>query len=197
MAGGLTAWALKPGELKRLDRPHLLLFAARVAMRVERWRPKGIHKLWDKGLRFVVDAANGAVVPDAERKKLSRAISDAGAEASYDFTGADEPIGNCMNYATQTLSAAIDATAVPDGAALKKEIILVAKPAGSIPAVLAHGGLIKGKNPVDEAATKIWSVMRDDIATIADAQVYDVGGLRNLGPLWPSPAPKWPDARRR
>ncbi len=133
----LKAWAVKPGELRRLTRGPRLVWAARCAMRVEAWRPPGVEADWDAGLARVV-AAVAAAPGNVEVAALARALNDRGARASNQRDGtADEAVGRCMNYATQALAGALAATAVADGPALAKAVIDVAKLAGSIPAVLA------------------------------------------------------------
>jgi len=51
----LKVWALKPAEVKTLDREGLLLLAARCALRVEPWTPREAARYWSRGLELLVD----------------------------------------------------------------------------------------------------------------------------------------------
>jgi hypothetical protein len=188
-------WAIKPGELKPLSRSSLLIWAARNAMRTEAWRPPGVKSSWDAALRLLVARA----FDDADRAKvkpLARDLGDRGADACNRRDGKPtEALGQCMNYATQTLGCALAATLLPDGPALAKALIDVAKYAGSIPAVLAHAGLVrapKGNDPVDVAALAMWSAMRTDLAACAAITApLSASRARTLAPLWPPGALAW------
>lgn len=191
----LKLWAVRPGELRRLERGPRLIWAARCALRVEAWRPPGLDATWEAGLRTLVAAAfaePGAVAVAA----LARALGDQGAVACNRRDGTpEEARGRCMNYAASTLRGALEATALADGPALAKAVIDVAKAAGSIPAVLAHAGEThapKGADAVEFAARALWDCMRTDLAAcrsiVAPTTVADV---RALAPLWPSGARAW------
>lgn len=197
-AGGamtIKAWAVKPGELRRLTRGPRLVWAARCAMRVEAWRPPGVEADWDAGLARLVSAV-AAAPGTVEVAALARALSDRGARASNQRDGtAAEALGRCMNYATQALAGALAATAVADGPALAKAVIDVAKLAGSIPAVLAHAGQTEappGHDQVEFAALAVWGAMRADLAACATlAAPATVAAVRALAPLWPSESQAW------
>lgn len=191
----MKAWAVKPGELRRLARGPRLVWAARCAIRVDAWRPPGVEAEWAEGLRRLVaaaDAAPGAIDVAA----LARALGDRGAIACNQRDGtADEALGRCMNHATQTLAGALAATALADAPALGKAVIGVAKLAGSIPAVLAHAGATvapAGRDAVEVAAPAIWGAMRGDLEACATARAgATVDEVRALAPLWPPGTRAW------
>ncbi|MBK9030579.1 MAG: hypothetical protein IPL61_04435 [Myxococcales bacterium] len=191
----MKRWAVKPGELRALARTSRLVWAARCAMRTEEWRPPGVDALWDDGLRLLVEAA--AAAPGAiEVATVARALGDRGALASNRRDGTDaEALGRCMNYATLTVRCALEATALPDGPALAKAVIDVAKYAASIPALLAHAGLTRappGAAAVDVAAVAVWGAIRADLAPCAaTAPGVSLADVRALAPLWPPGARAW------
>jgi hypothetical protein len=194
--------ALRVGELKPLSRGGLLLLAARCAMRVEPWMPPGTTTLWRKGLTFVAAAAFSAPTHSRDAAKLERELSDRGADACNRLDATDEPLGQCMNYATSTLGAAVEATALDMGAPLKKAVLDAAMLSKSIGAVLAHAGRVRGRLPrgldaVDVAVLAFWDAIRTDIPVIAartgelETAKDRVEALRKLAPLWTGRPPGW------
>jgi hypothetical protein len=198
---GLSAWAIKPSELRRLSDAGLLFFAGRCAMRIEPWRPAGMARLWSGGLSVLMSAARGEPMSGKKTTSLRRAISDRGAKACNDLeSSSEEPLGRCMSYATGTLALAIDAALTPHRAPRVELVQQAAKHAGSIPAVLAHAGRVrarKGEDPVDSACLLLWNSMRSDISLVAESErsvLVSRSPLRALvevGPLWPSRPPAW------
>jgi hypothetical protein len=195
----LRIWAIKLGELKPLSRAGLLLLGARCAMRVEPWLPPDAGPLWSRGLEHVVGAAFSAADADAAAK-LRRALSDRGAIASNALAATDVPLGRCMNYATQTLARAIDATCLDDGAPIKKAIIETAKYSASIAGVLAHAGRVvvpSGVSAVDAACVAMWDAIRADISVLAGASSAlenaddRVRALRECAAQWAGGVPVW------
>jgi hypothetical protein len=166
----LKIWALKSSELKGMTRTGLLLFGCRCAMRVESWIPPKSNKLWMRGLAHVTSSIDSPIdVRDTEQ--LERDLSNCGAMALNQFSDTDEPRGQCMNYATQTLAMVVYATTIKDEKKLKKAIIDTAKFSASIPAILAHANRITapdGENPVDFACVTMWDAIRSDIQMIND-----------------------------
>lgn len=164
-------WAIKPGELKALDRRGRLIFAARCAMRVERWLPPKTSKAWNGALQLLAASAFGQ--PHAsELKVFVRTLNDSGAIACNRLAQTDEPLGRCMNYATTTLALGLEATLLPDGPRFAKAIVDVAKNSASIAAVLAHAGRVrapKGADAVEFACTRMWNEIRADVPLIAAA----------------------------
>jgi hypothetical protein len=199
---GLAAWAIKSSELRPLSDAGLLLFAARCAMRIEPWRPAGMKRLWSDGLSVLTSAARGEPVAPEQATSLRRAISNRGAIACTDIQSSDEPLGRCMNYATGALALGIDATRTPNRAKRVAIVGMAAKHAGSIPAVLAHAGRVRGKSgedPVESACLFLWRAMRGDIPLLARTEPHllalgsksAVRALAAVGPLWPSRPPAW------
>jgi len=132
--------------------------------------------------------------------KLRRDLSDRGAMACNELATTNEPLGRCMNYTTQILASALDAIALDDASALKKEVIQAAKLSASIPAILAHAGRIEvpsGSSAVDVACVTVWDAIRADIAAVANAvpaieRAEDrVLALTKCAPLWPGEVPAW------
>lgn len=200
----LRALALRVGELKPLQRSGLLLFGARCAMRVEPWLPTRAEPLWSRGLEQVMAAAFSEV-DDAAVATLRRQVSDCGAVACNRLAPTDEPLGRCMNYATQTLARVLEATVLEAATPLKKAIMDAAKLSASIAAVLAHAGRVvapAGADPVDAACTAMWETIRTDIPLVAGAlseveHAQDrIGALRNRGPLWVGEVPDWVATQR-
>lgn len=195
----LRIWALKPAELKPLSREGLLLLAARCAMRVEPWLPPHIGPLWSRGLEHVVGSAFYEADSGAGAS-LRRQLSDEGASACNTMSSVDEALGRCMNYATQTLARAIDATDLDFGPPMKKVIIETAKLSASVAGVLAHAGRVDvpaGADAVDVACVAMWNATRADIPVLADG-AFDfknakdrVRVLRDRAPLWVGGAPDW------
>jgi hypothetical protein len=194
--------ALKVGELKPLSRPGLLLLAARCAVRVEPWMPPGSATLWREGLAYVTTAAFSAPPRSKEASKLERKLSDRGADACNRLDAPDEPLGQCMNYATSTLGAAALATSLDMGAPLKKAVLDAAMLSKSIGAVLAHAGRVRGRRPpgldaVDVAVLAFWDAIRRDIPGLAartselETAKDRVEVLRKLAPLWVGRPPSW------
>jgi len=199
----LRVWALKVGELRPLSRAGLLLLSARCAMRVEPWLPPGMGALWQDGLEQVASAAFEMPARSNPATTLARALSNRGAQACHRLAPTDEPLGRCMNYATQTFAAAVEASALEAGPALKKAVIDSAKLSASVAGVLAHAGRIRvptGQDPVDVACVAMWDAIRADIPMLAavtselETATSRVQALRELAPLWPGRAPAW--ARR-
>jgi hypothetical protein len=200
----LRTIALKPGELRPLDRGGLLLLGLRCAARVAPWRPPSAEAPWAAGWALAMAAAVGPPADPAAARALARALADAGARACNALTGADEPLGRAHNYACSTLSTVVEAAAVADRPPLLKEVILAAKLSASIPALLAHAGrapLPAGADPsgdpVAAAMERVWSAIRADVGALAaGAQgvraAADPGAaLAALGPTWPGGAPAW------
>ncbi len=97
--------------------------------------------MWDQALEHVVSAA---FAPGRPQPRLARALADRGADACNRAT--DEPLGRCMNYATETLSLAVAAADLQELAPLKKQI----KMAAAIPPVVAAAlpSVEKARDPV-------------------------------------------------
>jgi hypothetical protein len=109
-----------------------------------------------------------------------------------------------MSYATQTLASAIDATALAEATPLRKVVIVTAKLAASIPAVLAHAGRIVvpiGEDAVDVACVAMWDAIRADLPAVAVslgtiAEASDrVRALRDCASFWADGAPDWASPR--
>jgi hypothetical protein len=181
---------LKVGELRDLDDHALLLLAARCAMRVEPWLPPGAKADWKRGLDAVCRAGVGA-----KPRALARALSDRGAMACNRLARTDEPLGECMNYATETLCSALEATLLAERKPRRKAVIDATMYAKSIGAVLAHAGRVtapRGADAVDFACDAMWDAIRADVAALAGA-AHDTTpvALRALAPLWPRGKPRW------
>jgi hypothetical protein len=196
----LRIWALKPAELKPLTRAGRLVFSARLAMRVEPWRPEGASDRWIEALELVVRSAHRSPPPSQTLKALARSVSDAGAAACNRHQAIDEPVARCLNYSTQTLATAVELVGEEEPRAATKLLIACAKLSASIPAVLAHAGRVpvpEGGNPVDVACTTIWSVIRADIPLVAavldtlEASRDPVSTVREIAPLPPPGPPSW------
>jgi hypothetical protein len=195
----LRIWAIKLGELKPLPRAGLILLGARCAMRVEPWLPPDTRALWSRGLEHVVGSAFSEADTGAAAT-LRRDLSDRGALASNALATTDEPLGRCMNYATQTLARAIDATRLDGGVLMKKAIIEAAKLSASIAGVLAHAGRVdvpSGAAAVDVACVAMWDAIRADIPVLAGTSSTLKGAddrvlaLRDCSPLWVGDVPRW------
>ncbi|MFO0000434.1 MAG: hypothetical protein ACK559_04840, partial [bacterium] len=119
-AVNLRTIALKPGELRPLDRGGLLLLGLRCAARVAPWRPPSAEAPWAAGWALAMAAAVGPPADPAAARALARALADAGARACNALTGADEPLGRAHNYACSTLSTVVEAAAVADRPPLLK-----------------------------------------------------------------------------
>lgn len=196
----LRLWAIKVGELRPLDAGGLLLFGARCALRVSPWVPKDARRAWQAGLDIVLRAVGGEQFTPERIREVSRLVGDAGAIACNRLDGTkDEARGRCMNYATQTLVAVLDASQAADLKAQKKWIIDAAKLSASIPALLAHAGQIQARagDAVSEAAGTIWDAIRADIPVVTAARAANPSAplseakLKALGPLWPGGKPEW------
>ena len=105
-----------------------------------------------------------------------------------------------MNYATQTLARAIDATSLDVGLPMKKMIIETAKLSASIAGVLAHAGRIDvppGADAVDVACVAMWDAIRADIPVLAGGTSdfknakERVQALRACAALWVGSASGW------
>jgi len=72
-------WSIKISELKLLDRRGVLLFAARAAMRVEPWVPRGAGRTWKENLALVVDSAFEKAIRSTDMRRREVALSDIGA----------------------------------------------------------------------------------------------------------------------
>jgi hypothetical protein len=196
----LRVWALKIGELRPLSRGGLLLLTVRCAMRVEPWLPPGLDALWLDGFEHVASTAFEMPARSNPATTLARALSNRGAEACNRLAPTDEPLGRCMNYATQTLAAAVRAAGLEAGPVLKKAVIDSAKLSASVAGVLAHAGRVRvatGNDPVAVACVAMWDAIRADIPVLA-AVTSELGtaanrvqALRELAPLWPGRAPAW------
>lgn len=200
----VRGWAIKPGELKPLDRRGRLLFAARCAVRVEPWVPESALRSWQAGLASLVNHASSEPRAAADVKREARALGDQGARAQNAHEAIDGPSASAFGYAVATLTEAIAATALPAGTELTKQVILSAKMAASIAALMAHAGRAgapvgsAGADIVEAAAVTTWGAMRADIPLLAALvqaapEALDVATLRELGPLWPGlrEAPPW------
>lgn len=148
----LKTWAIKPGELRGLERDALLRLMTRFCERVAPWAPPG--PLFQKELKRL-QRGDGT-----DLRARVRALADAGAMACNRLEATDEPKGRCLNYAASTLSTALECLALPMGAPLKKQVILCAKLAASIPAVLAHA---HEPSRVDERCVEFWELLRSDV----------------------------------
>ena len=201
-AGGvsLRLWAVKPGELRALDRVGLTLFAARCALRVEGWLPDGAAKAWKSGLELVVRAAFTAPRDPSELRARAGEISNLGAVACNRLQKTDGPRGRCHNYATSALAAALEVACEAERPKMLRWTIDAAKLSASIPAVWAHAGRVKvpkGAHAVDLACTTMWEAIRGDIGPLAAVGVAlerarnPVQALRNFAPLWPGERPPW------
>jgi hypothetical protein len=196
----LRTWALKPSEFKGVSRAGLLLLSARCALRAEPWVPPDAEAEWREALMFVLQ---GAFADPTDLKAASthaRTISDLGACACNRLASTDEPLGRCLNYATQTVAAAVEATTLALGPALKKAVILAAKLSASIPGVLAHAGRVHaaaGEDAVDVACIATWDAIRSDVSLFKSASSAlelsedRLAALRCLAPLWPAGIPGW------
>jgi hypothetical protein len=197
----LKAWTVKVGDLKGLTRAELLFATARCALRAEPWRPAGAEGAWREALDFVARAAFGEPTDAAAASVVARVVGELGARACNRLDGTpDEAVGRAMNYATQTLSAAVEATALAGLPELKKEVVLAAKLSASIGPVLAHAGRVAappGTDPVDFAALATCSAIRADLAALRDKEAAlrvaadPMVALRAVAPLWPEGVPAW------
>ena len=197
----LKAWAIKAGDLKGLSRAELLFAIARCALRAEPWRPVGAETAWHEAVAFVVRAAFDEPTDAAAARVVAHAIGELGARACNRLDGTpDEALGRAMNYATQTLSAGVEATALAGLPDVKKAVVLAAKLSASIGPVLAHAGRVAappGTDPVDFAALATWSAIRADLAALRDkeAALRDaadrMAALRAIASLWPEGVPGW------
>jgi hypothetical protein len=202
----LRSWAIKSGELKPLARAGLLCLGARCAMRVEPWLPPDTRALWSRGLEHVVASAFAATESGAA-DDLRRDLSDRGAAACNALTATDEPLGRCMNYATQALVRAIDATHLDGQAPLKKAIIEAAKLSTAIAGVLAHAGRVVdvpvGATAADVACVAMWDAIRSDMRLLAHTNPALEGAedrvlaLRECSPLWVGAVPRWVTAQQK
>ena len=188
----LRTTALKPGELRPLSRTGLLLVAARCALRVETWLPGPPTAHWKDTLAGVVAAAFALPAKHAS----TRTLSDWGASACNRLKATNEPLGRCMNYATQTLVTAVEATSLAERPALVKAVIDTAKLSASITAIWAHAGRTT-PDTLDTVCATTWTAIRSDVALLilghddVESAKNQVGALRKLGPLWPKPTPSW------
>ena len=129
-----------------------------------------------------------------------RALRNLGAQACNRLAPTDAPLGRCMNYATSTVVAAVEATALPLGAPLKKAVIDVAKLSASIPGVLANAGRVplpRVGSAVEVACVEAWDAIRAEVSLMAEgpprveASRDRLDALRTLAPLWPAGVPAW------
>jgi hypothetical protein len=196
----LRVWAIQLGDLKGSSRAGLLFATARFALRVEPWVPPGAEGPWRDAIGWLAASATGDPTDAKVARRVARAIGDLGATACNRLDGTDEPLGRCMNYATSTLATGVEATTLPLGPALKKEVILAAKLSASIGAVLAHAGRVvapDGSDPVDHASAASWSAIRADLGSIRAAEsalaaaADRVTALRELAPPWRDGTPSW------
>lgn len=197
-------WSVKVGELRALDSGLLLVFGARCGLRVSPWLPKTATAHWKTALDIVLASAAGEVANAARVRQVARALSDSGSIACNKLDGTpDEARGRCMSYATSSLVEVLEATRIPELGLRKKALLDSAKLSASIPAVLAHAGLIAatpGGDAVTQAATAIWDAIRADlpvIAGLAPGRRLNPAKLKSLGPLWPGGQPSWVPARQR
>jgi len=77
----LKVWALKPGELKRLDRGGLVLLAVRCSLRVEPWVPPSAAKTFAYALREIAKAAFAPPLDESSISSLRRELSNLGTSA--------------------------------------------------------------------------------------------------------------------
>ena len=191
-------WSIKPGELRALSRGDLLLFGVRCAMRVEKWKPKGIASIWTEGLRWVVGHALAETAGRRDGKKLALDIGNAGVVACNRLEDRDEPRGRCINYSTDTLSTTISATLSVDRKHVLREVIIAAQLSASIPAVLAHAGRIATRGDVVKTAClRTWAEIKADARELEGQSIalrtskQPVKALRALAPLWRGDEPSW------
>lgn len=174
----LRTLVLRPGELRPLSRAGLVLLAARCALRCEPWLPPGAEALWRRGLGDVVA---GAFTPASGPPAWGRALGDLGARVCNQLDATDAPRGRCHNYAAQALVLAGEAAALVERAPLVKQVIVVAKHAGSIPAVLAHAGRVvapPGRDAVDHACETVWAAIRGDVGWVVGHEA-SIAGARD------------------
>jgi hypothetical protein len=196
----LKKLALKPGELKPLDRAALVLLAARCALRVAPWVPRASAALAKRELARVLADAFAGAQPDATQR--ARALAELGAREQN--RAPDDPLARCRGYALSTLAEAVAATALADRADVVKLASMGAKLAASMPAILAHAGLVitpssVRASPVDYACGVTWAAIRVDVKAVAFAcsALEPMGPrkrlatLHTLAPLWPGRTPSW------
>lgn len=201
-------WAIKAGEVKALDRAGLLLFGARVSLRVEPWVPSGALDRFRSLLEALVRAGLAGEVLEAGLMPERRKLRDQGALACNRLAASDEPVGRAHNYATSVLATVLEGADAPARNDTRKHVLEAAKYAGSIAAIWGHAGRVvevagTGLNPVDFACEQTWAALREDLALIVlhrealAAALDPLADLKALAPLWPLPAPSWsgPSAR--
>ena len=189
-------WAIKPGELKGLSGPRLVLLAARCATRAEScafalWpeAPATTRPHWTKAIALVVAAARASKAPAKAIASHARAVQEDGARGCNRLDATDAPRGQCINQATNVLASAIDAARAPERAAQVKAVIEAAKHTASIAAVLAHAGRVPKPrgvtDVVDHACVTVWTAIRADVAALLAAPGPDAKlTLDAFGPLW-------------
>ncbi len=159
----LRLWAIKRSELKGLDRAARIAFLRRCAVRVQPWVPRSAKKEFREGLALLTKPD-----PRPELEALADALQALGTKACNRLDGTpEEALGVCHNYATLTLAEGLRVSTQAD---MTAGILLIARYAGSIPATLAHAGLVKapkGRDPVEFAATQMWDALREDLAACA------------------------------
>lgn len=198
----VKAWAIKPGEVKPLDRAGLLLLGARVALRVGPWVHGPAVPHFQAVLAGVVQAAVTGAVLDVALQAERRGLADLGARICNRLDATDEPRGRAHNYAHQVLVAVSQGADALDRATVLKSALEAAKYAGSIAAIWGHAGRVlevlgTPHDPVDYACGLTWAALRADVALIVCereallAAPDPLAALLALAPHWPEPPPSW------
>lgn len=186
----LKVWQLRPTELRPLGTEALLVLGARSALRVEPFVEREALATWKNAFALLL-----APAPDgAALGKMEKLLGALGARAANARAGArPEALGRCMNHATSALAAlcALAAAPVAEVAAYRKGIADAVMYAGSIPALVAHAGLVPGSVP--ELAGPYWSAVRSDLPVLASLANLPAtkGALAKVAPLWPEGPPLW------
>lgn len=148
----LRAWAIKPSELKAVEAEARVPLLVRWAKRVEPWIHESAMKPYRRALAVIARGEHDEALADE--------LEGLGAIACDRLDGTDdEALGRCHNYATLAVGFALKPMTT-------KDLVDMAKNIGSIPAVLAHAGLVKapkGRDAVEFAATQMWAALRSDI----------------------------------
>ena len=138
--------ALRPSELKKLDRAKLLLLGARCALRVKPWVLAQDFSPWDRGMSFLLLAIDKApLAADASTEMKSMIELSAVNRPS----ATDEVALRCSNYAISTLASAIEVAAYELSPGLVKGIIATAKLSASVFTSRAH---VKVESKVEETS---------------------------------------------
>lgn len=191
--------ALRPGELKRLDRARLLLLGARCALRVKPWLLARSLPAWGKAMSFLllaIDQAPPAVDASAEMKSLLETL--AFSQCSID----DKVTIKCNSYAVSTLASAIEVAPLELSPGLIKGIVSTAKLSASVFTSRAHAKVSTGDQTisfVDEVIEAVWNTIRTDIELVSKAPLRpstlhserQSSLLTQVGPLWPEGEPSW------